>query len=168
MSFLSQKRGAAIILASSQPPPKALKVYVDIDAMYADPLHALCQARNEDYAGLERDLKMLEGYDMMAAKYEAAYPVQTMGRANAFDVCLMFYQPTGHYHHPKSVVTTLTGGSFCARHRKRFIDPKDSRTLSVDIVRMISHISAKDLSTQEIEKANAAARVLVPNENAMA
>jgi len=105
---------------------------------------------------------------MMVAKYEAMHPVHTMGRPNAFDVILMFYQPTPYYQHPKSVVITLAGGSFCARHRKRFIDPKDTRTLSVDIVRMISHISAKDLAAQEIEKANADARVLVPNENAAA
>lgn len=168
MSILSQKRGAAIILESTQHPPKSLKVYVDIDAMYADPLHALCQERNEDYAGLERDLKLLVGYDMMAAKYEATYPVHTMGRPNAFDVCLMFYQPTGHYHHPKSVVVTLTGGSFYARHRKRLVDPKDTRTLSVEIIKLISHISAKDLATLELEKATAATRVLVPNENVVA
>ena len=165
MSALSQKRGAAIIEESSKTPPKALKTYVDIDAMYDDPLHALCQERNEDYAGLEQDLKMLEGYDMMVAKYEAMHPVHTMGRPNAFDVILMFYQPTAYYHHPKSVVITLTGGSFCARHRKRFVDPMDPRTVSIELVRMISHISAKELATQVLEKATADARVLVPNDN---
>jgi hypothetical protein len=124
MSIVSQKRGAAIVLEASKSPRKRYRCLVAVRA--DDPLHAMCLENVDDFAGLERDLKLINGYDVMLSRYETMYEPHA-SRVTSFDVVLSLYHPSHAYTHSEFVSLTLTAGSVWARHANPSTSSKRSR-----------------------------------------